>query len=66
MLAGTEQTLDQTRFLYTEYRNRPLYHDQPDLLDILDLLPNFVVQRRFPGDVFLENSQLDELMRFAA
>ena len=55
MIRGGQRALAKTRFLYTEYCNRELYEGQLSLRQMLGLLPEFEVVRRFPNDVLLEN-----------
>ena len=56
LIAGGRQTLAATRFLYTEYSNDEWYEGQPDLQQILALLPGFVIEARYPMDVLLRNT----------
>jgi FkbM family methyltransferase len=55
MIRGGLETLQRTRYLYTEYSNDEMYEGQPTLSDILDLLPQFRVIELWPDDVLLEN-----------
>jgi 2-O-methyltransferase len=58
LFRGATETLQRTRFLYTEYSNRELYEGQLNLEGILTALPNFEVVRRYEGDVLLRNRML--------
>jgi FkbM family methyltransferase len=70
MIAGGQKILASTRYLYTEYCDNELYEGQATLAQIVDLLPDFVIQARFPSDVMLRNDRieppprLDRLIRF--
>lgn len=52
------QTLARTRYLYCEYSNQELYEGEPTLAQLLDLMPDFEVVYRLPGDVLLRNTAL--------
>ena len=58
LIQGGQQALAQTRYFYTEYANAELYEGQIPLRDILKLLPNFRLMRRFSNDVLLKNKRL--------
>ncbi|WP_025038570.1 FkbM family methyltransferase [Bradyrhizobium sp. DOA9] len=59
VIAGGQNTLSRTRFIYTEYSDRELYEGQLSLRSILDRLPSFEVVTLYPraveGDVLLRN-----------
>jgi 2-O-methyltransferase len=57
-IRGAQQSLRSTRYLYTEYSNRELYEGQVNLRRLLELLPEFEVVTRYPGDVLLKNREL--------
>jgi len=57
-IRGAETALGRTRFLYTEYSNLELYAGQINLSEILKLLPNFKLARKYPNDVLLKNKLL--------
>lgn len=57
VLTGMRETLPRVRFLYTEFSDDELYAGQPDLAEILDMLPEFEVLERFPGDVLLRRRE---------
>ncbi len=59
VLAGMRATLPRIRFLYTEYSDVELYEGQPNLAEILAMLPDFEVMERFPGDVLLRRRGAD-------
>ncbi|MCS6781945.1 MAG: FkbM family methyltransferase [Gloeomargarita sp. SKYBB_i_bin120] len=58
LIQGGKQTLEKTRYFYTEYSNVELYEGQINLAHILRLLPNFRLVYRFAGDVLLQNQRL--------
>ena len=55
MIRGGRETLQRTRFLYTEYSNEELYENQVSLREILALLPEFRIAEVWADDVLLEN-----------
>jgi 2-O-methyltransferase len=55
MIRGGLETLQRTRYLYTEYSDDELYEGQVTLRDILSMLPDFRVLELWPDDVLLEN-----------
>jgi FkbM family methyltransferase len=55
LISGGQATLARTRYLYVEYSNDEIYEGEPTLQMLLDMLPNFSVIKRFPGDVLLKN-----------
>jgi len=55
LIAGGRETLARTRFLHCEYSDEELYEGEPTLAELLELLPDFEVVRRFPEDVLLRN-----------
>jgi FkbM family methyltransferase len=57
LIEGGQTTLEQTRYLYTEYSNRELYEGQARLGTILKLLPKFEVACRYENDVLLKNTR---------
>lgn len=59
LIMGGIETLDKTRYLYTEYCNQELYEGQINLRQLLKLLPDFKVVSRFAGDVLLKNKRWD-------
>ncbi|TWB89323.1 fucosyl-beta-1,4-N-acetylglucosamine oligosaccharide 2-O-methyltransferase NoeI [Bradyrhizobium macuxiense] len=62
VFAGGRQTLNNTRFIYTEYSDKELYEGQLTLQAMLKLLPSFEVVAQYPraveGDVLLRNMSL--------
>lgn len=56
LIGGGEKTLAGTRYLYTEYSNEEWYEGQPNLQELLDMLPNFAIHTRFAMDVLLQNT----------
>jgi FkbM family methyltransferase len=61
LISGGLKTLAQTRYLYTEYSDDEIYEGEPTLQVLLDMLPNFSVLKRYPGDVLLKNKAIGEL-----
>lgn len=59
LIAGGNETLQQTRYFYTEYSNTELYEGQLNLKELLSRLPDFEVQYRYEKDVLLKNSLLE-------
>lgn len=59
LITGGLETLEKTKYFYTEYSTKELYAGQVDLNRILELLPDFKVVEQWPEDVLLKN------MRFA-
>ena len=59
LIEGGRETLARTRYFYTEYSDHELYEGQPTLAELLRLLPDFEVVKRFrdryQGDVLLRN-----------
>ena len=55
LIKGGFETLERTRYLYTEYADYQEYNDEINLADILKLLPSFEIVRQWPNDVFLRN-----------
>lgn len=53
-----QQTLENTRYVYTEYSNKQLYEDQLNLQEVVKLFPGFKVLRDYGGDVLLQNINL--------
>ncbi|EGE56154.1 nodulation protein [Rhizobium etli CNPAF512] len=62
VIAGGNQILMRTRYIYAEYSDHELYEGQLPLRAILELLPSFQVVVEYPrgveGDVLLKNSSL--------
>ncbi|MFA5914069.1 MAG: FkbM family methyltransferase [Burkholderiales bacterium] len=66
LVEGGRETLNRTRYFYTEYSNRELYEGQANLAQLLGMLPDFeLVHRyqgeihRYQGDVLLRNRRFD-------
>jgi FkbM family methyltransferase len=55
LIAGGKEALRNTRYFYTEYSNTELYEGQINLKQLLALLPDFHVVRRYEKDVLLKN-----------
>jgi len=58
VIRGGGQTLQRTRYFYTEYSNQELYQGQITLPEMERLLPNFRIVEKFANDVLFENSTL--------
>ncbi len=55
LIGAGQTTLTRTRYLYLEYSNDEIYEGEPTLPMLLDMLPEFSVVKRYPGDVLLKN-----------
>ena len=55
-----QETLKNTRYVYTEYCNQQLYEGQLNLQQVLGLFPNFKVLHDYGGDILLENMNIKE------
>jgi hypothetical protein len=44
--------------MFCEYSERELYEGEPNLAQLLDLLPDFEVIHRLPSDVLMRNVRL--------
>ena len=51
-----QETLKNTRYVYTEYCNQQLYEGQLNLQEVLKLFPGFRVLIDYGGDVLLQNT----------
>ncbi len=58
LISGGRHALSTTRYLFTEYSNDEVFEGQPTLQAMLQMLPSFVVERRFEEDVLLRNTAL--------
>ncbi|MCE9619955.1 MAG: FkbM family methyltransferase [Planctomycetes bacterium] len=58
LIKGGAATLAQTRYLYAEYSDKEIYEGEPTLLELLDMLPNFSVDRLYAENVLLKNTAL--------
>jgi FkbM family methyltransferase len=59
LIAGGKVALSQTRYFYTECSDSELYEGQINLKQLLKMLPDFRVVRRYEHDVLLRNAWLD-------
>lgn len=57
LIAGGKEALRNTRYFFTEYSNTELYEGQVNLNQLLKLLPDFHVVRRYENDVLLKNGR---------
>lgn len=56
LVRGGAEALRRTRFLYTEYSDDELYEGQATFRELLALLPDFEIVRRYHDDVLLRNT----------
>lgn len=54
LIKGGINTLNNTRFFYTEFSDDELYKGQINLKDIMSLIPNFRFRKRYGTNVLLE------------
>ncbi|MBN2360981.1 MAG: FkbM family methyltransferase [Deltaproteobacteria bacterium] len=59
LILGAPETLRRTRFFYTEYSDVELYEGEASLAEIMELLPDFKLIKRWPGDALFRNKRLD-------
>jgi FkbM family methyltransferase len=57
LIAGATETLNETRYFYTEYSNSEMYEGQVTLWQLQSLLPGFAVVKVFNEDVLLRNTR---------
>ncbi len=60
---GAENTLSRVNYIFTEYSDRELYKDQPNLSKIKSILTEFRVVAIIGGDVLFQNKSLPEKKR---
>jgi 2-O-methyltransferase len=60
LVEGAARLLRSTRYLYTEYSNDEWYEGQITLDDLLGMLPDFELVRRYPMDALFENKRMAE------
>jgi 2-O-methyltransferase len=58
LIVGAQNTLNKTKFFFTEYSNRELYEGEVGLKQITDLLPNFEIAELYENDVLLRNRNI--------
>lgn len=58
MIEGAIEILKKTRYLYTEFDDVELYEGQPNLNDILKMLPDFKVVKFIENNVLLKNDKI--------
>lgn len=51
---GMVKTQPNGRLIYTEYSNEELYEGQPSLVELMALLPDYELVKRFQQDVLLK------------
>lgn len=60
-IEGATNTLDNTRYLYTEYSEAVHYEGQlVGLQEMLDMLPGWIVIEDYGGDVLLKNTNINK------
>jgi len=52
---GGKNSINKTRFIYTEYSNQELYKGQFNLKKLIEFLRNFEIVIRYPNDVLFRN-----------
>lgn len=57
-IEGATETLKKTRYLYTEFDNVELYEGQPNLDQILKMLPDFKIVKFVENNVLLKNVKI--------
>ena len=58
LVEGGREALARTRYFYTEYDDNELYEGQLSLAQLVKLLPEFEIVRRYRWDVLLRNRRL--------
>lgn len=58
VIEGGRRALSRTRFVYTEYSNEQLYEGQLSLRELLKILPEFRIVKRYPHDILLRGPAL--------
>lgn len=58
LINGGIETLKKTKYFYTEFDNKELYENQPNLKEICKMLPMFEIVGIFEGNVLLQNKHL--------
>ncbi|MDW3094154.1 MAG: FkbM family methyltransferase [Gammaproteobacteria bacterium] len=56
VIKGGIETLKKTKYLYTEYSDDELYHGQATLEQMLEIIPFFIIERKYINDVLLRNT----------
>ena len=57
LMAGAARFLRSSRYLYTEYSNEEWYEGQITLTELLQMLPDFDLIRRYAMDALFENKR---------
>lgn len=58
IIGGKEAFKNKVKYFYTEYSNNEYYEGQPNLEQILKLLPSFEIVKDFGTDILLRNKNL--------
>ena len=59
LIEGAKETLQHTKYFYTEYNDVEMYVGSIDLNKIMNMLPNFELVENFGNDVLLRNKEID-------
>ncbi len=60
VFSGAEETLQNTRYVYTEYSNDELYEGQLNLVELLKLFgPSWQILYDYGGDILLSNKRFN-------
>ena len=62
LIRGGRQTLEMAQFFYTEFSNRELYAGQPDLEEIMAMLPRFSPVKIYGNNILLENTRYSKVV----
>lgn len=59
VFSGARETLNRTKYIYTEYCHKQLYDSQLNMKEIMDLVgPNWELVYDFGGDILIKNNQV--------
>jgi 2-O-methyltransferase len=59
MIAGGQKAFaERVRYLWTEFYDTPMYEGQPNLDQILALLPGYTLVQKYKTDAYLKNTRL--------
>jgi len=59
LIKGAEETLTRTRYFYTEFYNKELYEGQPNLQEMLEMLPGWDAVAIYDrSNILLQNRDL--------
>ncbi|MBU2562083.1 MAG: FkbM family methyltransferase [Nanoarchaeota archaeon] len=61
LITGGSKTLNEkTRYFYTEFNNNEIFENQPNLSEILKLLPNFKLLKIYGNNILLKNIKIEK------